>query len=192
MSQVVANRYEFMVLVEAKMCNPNGDPDMGNLPRQDNDTGHGYITDVAFKRRIRNYVDDGYQGIASKEILMRSGTSINKKIAESVLKVNNLQEVPKKFTNKKVAETTIDMMERYWDVRTFGAVLSTGLNAGQVRGAVQIGMALSVDPIELEDITITRMVYADGKDFSTLDEYEKEENERPDDKKRTMGTKKYT
>ncbi len=192
MNQVVANRYEFMVLVEAKMCNPNGDPDMGNLPRQDNDTGHGYITDVAFKRRIRNYVDDGYQGIAGKEILMRSGTSINKKIAESVLKVNNLQEVPKKFTNKKVFETTIDMMERYWDVRTFGAVLSTGLNAGQVRGAVQIGMALSVDPIELEDITITRMVYADGKDFSTLDEYEKEENERPDDKKRTMGTKKYT
>ena len=81
MSQVVKNRYEFMVLVEGKMCNPNGDPDMGNLPRQDSETGCGYITDVAFKRRIRNYVDDGYGTEPGKEILMRSGTSINRKIA---------------------------------------------------------------------------------------------------------------
>ena len=192
MTPVVANRYELMALIEAKMCNPGGGPDMGNLPRQDSDTGHGYITDVALKRRIRNYVDDGYQGVEGKAILMRSGTSINKKIAESVFRVNDLQKVDKGFKNKKVPETTKDMLERYWDVRTFGAVLSTGLNAGQVRGAVQIGMALSVDPIEIEDITITRMVYADGKDFGTLGEYEKEENERPDDKKRTMGSKKFT
>ena len=192
MTPVVANRYELMALIEAKMCNPGGGPDMGNLPRQDSDTGHGYITDVALKRRIRNYVDDGYQGVEGKAILMRSGTSINKKIAESVFRVNDLQKVDKGFKNKKVPETTKDMLERYWDVRAFGAVLSTGLNAGQVRGAVQIGMALSVDPIEIEDITITRMVYADGKDFGTLGEYEKEENERPDDKKRTMGSKKFT
>ena len=192
MSQVVKNRYEFMVLVEGKMCNPNGDPDMGNLPRQDSETGCGYITDVAFKRRIRNYVDDGYGTEPGKEILMRSGTSINRKIAESVLEVNELKEVPNKFTNTKVSETGKEMMKRYWDVRTFGAVLSTGLNAGQVRGAVQIGMATSVDPIELEDITITRMVYADGKDFKTIKEYEEEERNRPDDKKRTMGSKKFT
>ena len=69
MSDIISNRYEFMVLIEAKMCNPNGDPDMGNLPRQDNETGHGYITDVAFKRRIRNYVDDGYTGVAGREVL---------------------------------------------------------------------------------------------------------------------------
>ena len=191
MSQVISNRYEFMVLVEAKMCNPNGDPDMGNLPRQDSETGFGYITDVAFKRRIRNYIEDGYRGEAGKGILMQSGTSINKKIAESVLKVNKLESVPNKFKNTKISETASDMMARYWDVRTFGAVLSTGLNAGQGRGAVQIGMALSVDPIEPEDITITRMVYADGKDFKTLEEYEKEEKERPDDKKRTMGSKQF-
>ncbi|MBQ6416205.1 MAG: type I CRISPR-associated protein Cas7, partial [Butyrivibrio sp.] len=125
MSQVVKNRYEFMVLVEGKMCNPNGDPDMGNLPRQDNDTGCGYITDVAFKRRIRNYVDDGYGAEEGRAILMQSGTSINRKIAESVMKVNKLKKVPSKFINQKVPETAKDMMERYWDVRTFGAVLST-------------------------------------------------------------------
>ena len=68
MSQVVKNRYEFMVLVEGKMCNPNGDPDMGNLPRQDSETGSGYITDVAFKRRIQNYVVDGYGTVTGKEI----------------------------------------------------------------------------------------------------------------------------
>ena len=192
MSQVIKNRYEFIVLVEGKMCNPNGDPDMGNLPRQDSETGCGYITDVAFKRRIRNYVDDGYGAKAGMEILMRSGTSINRKIAESVMKVNDLKKVPAKFANPKVSETAQDMMKRYWDVRTFGAVLSTGLNAGQVRGAVQIGMATSVDPIELEDITITRMVYADGKDFTTIEEYENEEKNRADDKKRTMGSKKFT
>ena len=192
MSQVIKNRYEFIVLVEGKMCNPNGDPDMGNLPRQDSETGCGYITDVAFKRRIRNYVDDGYGAEAGMGILMRSGTSINRKIAESVMKVNDLKKVPTKFANPKVSETARDMMERYWDVRTFGAVLSTGLNAGQVRGAVQIGMATSVDPIELEDITITRMVYADGKDFTTIEEYENEEKTRADDKKRTMGSKKFT
>ena len=191
MSQIVTNRYEFMVLVEGKMCNPNGDPDMGNLPRQDNETGCGFITDVAFKRRIRNYVDDGYGTEKGREILMRSGTSINRKIAESVFRVNDVKSVPPKFSNPRVSETAQDMMARYWDVRTFGAVLSTGLNAGQVRGAVQIGMATSVDPIEVEDITITRMVYADGKDFTTIEEYANEEKNRPDDKKRTMGSKKF-
>lgn len=190
-NSVISNRYEFMILVEAKDCNPNGDPDMGNLPRQDEETGLGYITDVAVKRRIRNYIDDAYGDQENCQILMQKGASINKKIAESVFKVNSIEKAPSSYKNQKVLETAKDMTETYWDVRTFGAVLSTGLNAGQVRGAVQIGISESVDPIHVEDITLSRMCYTDGKDFTTLADYEKEEKERPDDKKRTLGNKKF-
>ena len=86
-------------------------------------------------------------------------------------------------------ESAQRLAEKYWDVRAFGGVMSTGRNAGQVRGAVQIAMSTSVDPIGVQDMTITRMCYTDGKDCATIEEYEKEENERPDDKKRTMGNK---
>ena len=119
MSQVIKNRYEFIVLVEGKMCNPNGDPDMGNLPRQDSETGCGYITDVAFKRRIRNYVDDGYGAEAGMGILMRSGTSINRKIAESVMKVNDLKKVPTKFANPKVSEMSSGRLDDAQSVTLF-------------------------------------------------------------------------
>ena len=111
MGKIVENRYEFMVLVEAKMCNPNGDPDMGNLPRQDSETGCGYITDVAFKRRIRNYVNDGYGTEQEKEILMQSGVSLNRKIAESVFKVNNIDRATKDFSNTKVSESAC---QNFW------------------------------------------------------------------------------
>ena len=86
MSNILANRYEFMFLVEANGCNPNGDPDMGNLPRQDEDTELGYITDVALKRRIRNYIQDAYGKDANMQILMQKGVSINEKIAEIIYK----------------------------------------------------------------------------------------------------------
>ena len=196
----IKNRYECMILVQANMCNPNGDPDRDNLARQDAATRLGYITDVAFKRWIRNYVNDAYCGVPEMEIMMQNGTSINRKIAEAVMEVNGFDngEIPetalgkdKKFSNKKTKESGEQMACRFWDVRAFGGVLSTGLNAGQIRGAVQVAMAESVDPIEPETITITRMAYADGKDFLTLKEYEKEEAERPDDKKRTMGNKSF-
>jgi CRISPR-associated protein Csd2 len=192
MSDTISNRYEFTMLLEASGCNPNGDPDMGNLPRQDEETGIGYITDVAIKRRIRNYIEDAFSDKVGCDILMKKGTSLNRKIAEAVLKVNGEKDIPKDFTNQKVAETAAEMEKMYWDVRTFGGVLSTGLNAGQVRGAVQIGIAKSVDPIHVEDISITRMSYAeDPKKLKSMDDYLQEEQSRPDDKKRTMGNKQF-
>lgn len=185
------NRYEFMFLVEAAGCNPNGDPDMGNLPRQDEDTGLGYITDVALKRRIRDYIDDAYGTEEHMQILMQKGTSLSEKIAEGVLETNGIDKFPSNFVNNKVAETEAYMEDRYWDVRTFGGVLSTGRNAGQVRGAVQIaGSNFSIDPIQPKSITITRMCYID-KEYSTLEEYKQAVQKHPDNEKRTMGTKQF-
>ena len=192
MSNILANRYEFMFLVEANGCNPNGDPDMGNLPRQDEDTELGYITDVALKRRIRNYIQDAYGKDANMQILMQKGVSINEKIAEGTLAVNEITTFPKNFVNTKVSETEAYMTNRYWDVRAFGGVLSTGRNAGQVRGAVQLtGSNFSIDPIQPKSITVTRMCYTDGGDYSTLDEYKAADQKLSDDKKRTMGTKQF-
>lgn len=192
MNNILTNRYEFMFLVEANGCNPNGDPDMGNLPRQDEDTELGYITDVALKRRIRNYIQDAYGKNANMQILMQKGTSINEKIAESTLAVNEITTFPKKFVNTKVSETENYMASRYWDVRTFGGVLSTGRNAGQIRGAVQFtGCNFSIDPIQPKSITVTRMCYTDGGNYSTLDEYKAADQKLSDDKKRTMGTKQF-
>ncbi len=189
MSNILKNRMEFVFLIEAKMCNHNGDPDMANLPRQDGETDCGIFTDVAIKRRIRNYILDAFQGIDGMDILMKQGTSINKKIAEAVFATSNVGKENK--STAAINNARMEMCRRYWDVRTFGGVLSTGLNAGQVRGAVQIGMSTSLDPIHIEDLTITRMCYTtDGKDYKTIEDYEKEENEREDDKKRTMGEKK--
>ena len=183
----IENRYDFFYLLEAVNCNPNGDPDMGNSPRQDFETGRGIITDVAVKRRIRNYVLDA----SDENILMQSGTSINKEIAKTVAEVNNVQDFKTFKTNVKVDESAKRMCEKFWDVRAFGGVLTTGRNAGQIRGAVQLGMSTSYDAIYPEDITITRMCYTEGKDFKTIEEYEEEEKNRPDDKKRTMGEKHF-
>lgn len=196
--EVLKNRYEIMCLVEAKMCNPNGDPDMGNRPRLDFETNIGIITDVALKSRQRAYVNEAYAGKEGFDILMQNGASVNRQIAEAVLTVNEtdtadtLPKKDKKPVNPKVGDSAKFMCDKYWDVRTFGAVLSTGLNAGQVRGAVQFGMATSVDPIEIEDITITRKCYADSSKFNTIDEYDAADAKMSDDEKRTMGTKQFT
>lgn len=192
MKRLLANRYEFMFLLQASGCNPNGDPDMGNLPRQDEDTGLGYITDVALKRRIRNYIDDAYGNEPGMQILMRKGTSLNEKIAEAVLETNQIDQFSKDFVNAKVQETESYMSNKYWDVRTFGGVLSTGRNAGQVRGAVQLsGANFSIDPIQPKSITVTRMCYTDGGDYDTLEKYRQADQKLADDKKRTMGTKQF-
>lgn len=184
------NRYEIVALVEARMCNPNGDPDMGNRPRIDLQTGRGIITDVAFKARMRNYIMDACRGMAGMEVLMRFGACVNMAIADAVLNVNGVTSL-KKEDNKKVLDSAKCMCERYWDVRTFGAVLSTGLNAGQVRGAVQVGMALSVDPIEPATSSITRRCYTGSDKFTTLAEYEKADAAMLDSAKRTMGDKSF-
>lgn len=188
------NRYEIVALVEAQMCNPNGDPDMGNRPRVDFETGRGIITDVAFKSRIRNYVLEAYGNRPDCQILIQNGNSMNRAIAEAVLAANETDcfktDDGKKKTNYKVKESADYMCEKYWDVRTFGAVLSTGLNAGQVRGAVQVGMSLSVDPIEPTVLSVTRKCYTEG-DYGTLAEYDAKDASLSDDKKRTIGNKAY-
>lgn len=184
----IKNRYEITALIEAKMCNPNGDPDMDNLPRTDMETNYGFITDVAIKSRIRAYVMNAYSGKAGFDILLKDCNSINRAIAEAVLEVNDTKKAPKQ--HNKENEAAEYMEKKYWDVRTFGGVLSTGLNAGQVRGPVQIAMPLSVDPIDVEDITITRRAYTDGK-FSTLEEYDVADSNKSSSEKRTMGKKCY-
>lgn len=184
------NRYEILALIQAKMCNPNGDPDMGNRPRIDLETNHGIITDVAVKSRIRAYVEDAYADTPGCKILITNGANINKAIASAVLDANSVTEL--KETNTKVNEAATIMCEKYWDVRTFGGVLSTGLNAGQVRGAVQVGMATSVDPIEVEEISITRKAFTDNKSFTNIADYEKAETKMSEASKRTIGNKQYT
>lgn len=186
---ILKNRYEILALVQAKMCNPNGDPDMGNRPRIDFETNRGIITDVAFKARIRAYMEDAYAGVNGCNILLTNGANINKAIAGAVLDANGVTDL--KGDNTKVKEAAEIMCQRYWDVRTFGGVLSTGLNAGQVRGAVQVGMSTSIDPIEVEEISITRKAFTADK-FSNIVDYEKAEAKMSDAIKRTMGNKQYT
>ncbi len=181
------NRYEIMALVAAANCNPNGDPDMDNRPRMDMETGKGLITDVAFKARIRRAVEKIRGEDAHFQMLFHDSNSLNREIARAALKANGTDSLR---SNNKVEETKKIMEETFWDVRTFGGVLSTGLNAGQVRGAVQVAMASSVDPIDIQSVTITRNSYAEGN-YGTIAEYDQEDEKKPADKKRTMGNKKF-
>ncbi|HAP03935.1 MAG TPA: type I-C CRISPR-associated protein Cas7/Csd2 [Lachnospiraceae bacterium] len=178
------NRYEFMLLVEAENCNPNGDPDMGNLPRQDPDTGYGYITDAALKRRIRNYVMDAYGDKPGMDIFAKNGTSINREILDAFIRSDD-----EKKNGKNISPAEV-FCQRYWDGRTFGGVLSTGKNAGQIRGTVQLAFAKSADPIDPQNITVTRMYYTEGN-YNTLEEFDNADAKMSPDKKRTMGTKQF-
>ncbi len=184
------NRYEIVAIVEARMCNPNGDPNMANRPRSDRETNIGIITDAAIKSRIRKYIQHAYGDVENCEILISDGTNLNKKIAESVINTSGLKE---ENEIKKQEEAGQYMCKKYWDVRTFGGVLSTGLNAGQVRGAVQVSMSCSVDPIETRVDTITRkcFVVSDQK-FTNLEDYDKADEKMDSSAMRTMGTKAYT
>lgn len=179
----IQNRYEFMYYVSYTNCNPNGDPDMGNMPRIDPQTMLGYITDVSTKRRIRNYVELSHKDEAGMNIIIQQSTNINRKIAEAKIAAgvdDNAKTKNAVYAGRKKA------CELFYDVRAFGAVMSTGPNAGQVRGPVQISFGKSLDPILPLDISITRMAIAKG---NTLDEAEKVEVEASEDELRTMGRK---
>ena len=176
------NRFEFLALVQAVMANPNGDPDMMNLSRKDYETGRGIITDVAVKARSRGYMDEAHGDEEGYEILMRNGTNLNRNIAEAVINTG--------IDKKDKTDAAAYMCRKYWDVRTYGGVLSTGCNAGQVRGAVQIAMLQSVDPIDPISTTITRRCYAEGK-FTKLEEYDKQDAAMDSSKKRKFGNKQY-
>lgn len=184
----IQNRYEFMYYVSCTNANPNGDPDMGNTPRIDPQTMRGYITDVATKRRIRNYVDMAYAGEPGMNIIIQQSTNINRKIAQAKREAG-VEDCAK--AKEAVYAGRKKACELFYDVRTFGAVMSTGPNAGQVRGPVQITFGKSLDPILPLDISITRVATANDKlgDKATLEQYEAWENEQPEDKLRTMGRK---
>lgn len=183
----IQNRYEFMYYVACTNCNPNGDPDMGNAPRIDPQTMQGLITDVATKRRIRNYVDLAYHDEDGMNIIIQQSTNINRHIARAK-KEAGFEECAK--AKEAIYAGRRKACELFYDVRTFGAVMSTGPNAGQVRGPVQLSFGKSLDPILPMDISITRMAVADGdKNAQTVADYEAWEKAQPEDKLRTMGRK---
>lgn len=163
----IENRYDFVYLFDIINGNPNGDPDSGNMPRQDLDTQRGLVTDVALKRKIRNYVDLARGGEAPFAIYMREKAILNnehKKAYEALGIQPETKKLPKE--EAKARELTRWMCANFYDVRTFGAVMTTEVNTGQVRGPVQLGFSQSVDPVIPQEITITRSSVTNEKDAS--------------------------
>ena len=183
----IQNRYEFMYYVACTNCNPNGDPDMGNMPRIDPQTMQGFITDGATKRRIRNYVELAHRDEPGMNIIVQQATNINRHIAEAK-RAAGVEECAK--AKEAVYAGRKKACELFYDVRTFGAVMSTGPNAGQVRGPVQITYGKSLDAVLPLDISITRMAVADKvKNGATVEDYAAWEQEQSEDKLHTMGRK---
>jgi CRISPR-associated protein Csd2 len=149
-----ANRHEFVLIFDVTNGNPNGDPDAGNLPRVDPETGLGIVTDVALKRKIRNYVDALRGGEERYKIYVQQGAILNNQHNRAY---TALDRDPKKATQKDISAARQWMCQNFFDIRTFGAVMSTEVNAGQVRGPVQLTFARSVDPILGLDAAITRV-----------------------------------
>ena len=161
-SPALQRRHEFVLYFDVTNGNPNGDPDAGNLPRLDPETNQGLVSDVALKRKIRNYVALARPEAPGHEIYMSEGATLNNQhkkawaaVMPDVTKAEELKKLPKEVA--KAHELTAWMCDNFWDVRTFGAVMSTGVNAGQVRGPVQIAFARSVEQILPLEISITRM-----------------------------------
>lgn len=171
---VINNRYEFVYLFDVANGNPNGDPDAGNLPRLDPQTSHGLVTDVCLKRKIRNYVALSQQSSTGYGIYITEKAILNNKHKQAY-EALGLDAKQKKSDNVEQAREW--MCQNFFDVRTFGAVMSTGVNCGQVRGPVQFAFATSVEPIVPLEVSITRMAVTEGKE------------DDDDDKKRTMGRK---
>jgi CRISPR-associated protein Csd2 len=166
----IKNRYEFTVIFDVENGNPNGDPDAGNMPRIDPETSIGLVTDVCLKRKIRNFVEIYKEDEPGYNILIKEGKALNTKFAETY---DHIGVDPKKKRNANEKAEVIKrakeyMCKNYFDVRTFGAVMSTGKDekcpCGTVRGAVQFSFAKSVDPIYPQELTITRQIQTKEKD----------------------------
>lgn len=182
------NRYEIVFFVQAKNCNPNGDPDMGNLPRIDFDTNKAYMTDVSIKRKIRDYILEKFDGAYGNDIFVRSGVNLNKAIAECNMKAND----GKIEKGKNSSNARKYACEKFYDIRAFGGVLSTGANAGQVQGVVQFDMPVSIDKATDNEITISRMAYTEElPKAKTLEDYDNFDATLDDNKKRTFGKKTF-
>lgn len=159
--ETIKNRYEFVMLFDVENGNPNGDPDAGNMPRTDPETSLGIVTDVCIKRKIRNYIDTIYPYIEKEEgedyhILIKQDKALNTRFTEAYTALG----LPTKQKGKNaddVMKARDFMCQNYFDVRTFGAVMSTGDDpCGIVRGPVQINFARSIDPVYAQELTITR------------------------------------
>lgn len=171
MSEVIKNRYEFVVLFDVENGNPNGDPDAGNMPRIDPETGLGLITDVCLKRKIRNYVETVKEDATGYRIYIKEGVPLNRSDAEAYAALDITE---KNIKEKKKADPELDkkvrdwMCKNFYDIRTFGAVMTTftkaALNCGQVRGPVQLGFAHSVERIVPQEVTITRVAITTESD----------------------------
>lgn len=184
----IQNRYEFLYLFDCENGNPNGDPDAGNSPRIDPEDMHGLVSDVAMKRRVRNYVQMRFDNTAPNAIFVEHATNLNKPIVRAHEETNGKPEG--NGNREQVRNARQWMCGTFYDVRTFGAVMSTGANAGQVRGPVQFSFARSVDPILPMDISITRMAVAEKvKGAKSAADYERWEKKQEEDKLRTMGRK---
>lgn len=163
MSEAIRNRYEFAIIFDVENGNPNGDPDAGNMPRVDPETGYGIVTDVCLKRKIRNYVEVVKEDEPGYGIYIKSGVPLvtSDKKAFEALNTNESEVKKLKKDNPEIDGKIRDFMcENFFDIRTFGAVMTTfvkaSFNCGQVRGPVQLSFARSVDPIFPQEITITR------------------------------------
>ena len=178
----LAHRYDFVLLFDVKDGNPNGDPDAGNLPRLDAETGHGLVTDVALKRKVRNFVGLVKGEQPPYEIYVKEKAILNNQHKRAYLGIGR-EDLLAGDDKKRKGGDAVDqarawMCRNFFDVRTFGAVMSTGINCGQVRGPIQLTFARSIDPIVALEHSITRMAVA------TEAEAEKQEGDN-----RTMGRK---
>ncbi len=171
MKEAIKNRYEFMILFDVENGNPNGDPDAGNLPRIDPESGYGIVTDVCLKRKIRNYVETLKEDEAGYRIYIKEGVPLNRSDSEACaylgLDAKEVKEAKKKDPDVDVKIRDF-MCSNFFDIRTFGAVMTTfvkaALNCGQVRGPVQLGFARSIDPIISQEVAITRVAITTEKD----------------------------
>lgn len=164
----IENRYDFVLLFDVKDGNPNGDPDAGNLPRIDAETGRGLVTDVCLKRKVRNFVSLVKNSAPPYRIYVTEKAILNEIHEEAFIAVGSEDDLTKakgrKGTSATVEKAREWMCKNFFDVRTFGAVMSTGVNCGQVRGPVQLTFARSVDPIVSQEHSITRMAVATAKE----------------------------
>lgn len=177
MGDELSNRYEFVFLFDVENGNPNGDPDAGNMPRVDPETNLGIVTDVCLKRKVRNYVEIRKNNASPYEIYVREKAVLNRQHERSY---DANPDIPKPKSKRLPPEPEHAnrirkwMCDNFFDIRTFGAVMSTEVNAGQVRGPIQINFARSIDPVFPMEVTITRMAVTNEADL---------------EKERTMGQK---
>lgn len=174
MSEIIKNRYEFVILFDVENGNPNGDPDAGNMPRVDPETGFGLVTDVCLKRKIRNYIETVKEDAPGYRIYVKDGIPLNRSDNEGFAQVGipgaadqKPEALKKAIKSKKDEGADVDrivrdfMCSNFYDIRTFGAVMTTmvkgALNCGQIRGPVQLGFAKSVEAVIPQEVTITRV-----------------------------------